>query len=59
MCLKHGKGTDNFADTGEAYTGEYKDGQPHGKGAYTWPNGEIYEGDFINGVKHGKGRWRK
>ena len=39
MGLKHGTGSDKFAGTGDTYTGEYSDGQPSGKGQYTWPNG--------------------
>ena len=38
MSLKHGQGTDTFAN-GEMYHGEYQDGKPNGKGEYKWPTG--------------------
>ncbi|MAO71749.1 MAG: hypothetical protein CMD02_04485 [Flavobacteriales bacterium] len=43
-----GWGTYTWGD-GETYTGEWKDGLPHGKGTYKWADGETYTGDFING----------
>jgi hypothetical protein len=30
-----------------AYTGEFRAGKKHGKGAKTWANGDRYEGDFV------------
>lgn len=45
---------------GEAtYTGEMKDGLPHGKGKLVWDKGTVYEGDFENGIACGQGtiRW--
>jgi hypothetical protein len=42
MGLKHGNGTDKFEATGDTYTGEYLNGQPNGKGTYTWKNGQFY-----------------
>jgi len=44
-CLKHGKGTDFFAN-GDRYLGEYQYGKPHGSGTYTWNSGAQYEGQF-------------
>ncbi len=38
MGLKDGTGQDRFA-SGDAYSGEYLDGKPHGKGTYTWSTG--------------------
>lgn len=38
-----------------SYTGEFKKGQPHGSGKYTWANGNVFEGQFKNGLKDGKG----
>lgn len=28
------------------YSGEWRDGLPHGKGTYKWNNGNIYIGNF-------------
>lgn len=57
MCLKHGLGTDNFAN-GDSYHGMYENGKPNGKGEYSWKNGQYYVGDFLKGKKHGKGKWK-
>jgi len=57
-CLKHGFGTDKFAN-GDTYTGEYRYGKPYGIGKYIWRNGSSYEGQFQEGMKHGKGIWIK
>ena len=43
MCLKHGQGTDLFAN-GDAYTGQYHEGRPHGFGQYKWKNSSVYVG---------------
>jgi hypothetical protein len=37
------------------YEGEYRDGQRHGKGIYTFPSGKKYEGEFRFGEFHGQG----
>ena len=37
------------------YIGEVLDGEPHGRGTFTYSDGDIYEGDWINGKWHGKG----
>ncbi|MCL1834246.1 MAG: hypothetical protein FWG49_07070, partial [Leptospirales bacterium] len=29
---------------GSIYTGQMKDGEPHGKGTYTWSDGSTYTG---------------
>jgi len=57
MCLKHGQGTDTFAN-GEAYTGDFVNGKAHGKGEYNWPTGAYYVGEFVQGKKEGKGKWK-
>ena len=57
-CLKHGRGTDLFAN-GDKYSGEYFKGKPHGEGQYVWVNGSYYEGEFREGLKCGKGKWKK
>jgi len=54
---------------GDVYTGEVKDGIPHGKGKSVYPGGSSYEGDFalINGTllngngifTHPNGAWNK
>ena len=48
-------------EDGSIYKGEFKDGNPDGKGVMEWPNaknGELrkYEGEFTNGTFNGKGR---
>ncbi|XP_061443337.1 ALS2 C-terminal-like protein [Rhineura floridana] len=37
------------------YEGEWRLGQPHGKGTLTWPDGRNYVGDFKEGLEHGFG----
>ena len=50
-------GTGKFDDgCGNIYDGQWKEGEPHGKGKIWWDNGEYYEGDFKNGSPHGKGK---
>ena len=36
------------------YEGEWKNGLPHGKGTFTFPDGSKEIGFHINGLKHGK-----
>ena len=51
--------TIKFPD-GDTYTGEVKNGVPHGKGKVVYVNGDVYEGDFapINGAfLNGNGRY--
>ena len=43
MCLKHGQGSDKFAN-GDSYVGEYRHGKPYGEGQYIWADGAIYIG---------------
>jgi hypothetical protein len=57
-CLRHGNGTDFFAN-GDVYVGHYQFGKPEGFGQYKWQNGNSYTGEFKNGMKHGKGKWKK
>ena len=40
--------------SGAKYTGDFKDGEQHGKGTYT-TNNSGYTGDFKNGAFHGIG----
>ncbi|MBN9294855.1 MAG: hypothetical protein J0G96_12835 [Flavobacteriia bacterium] len=37
------------------YTGELRDGKPHGYGTMRYNNGDIYTGHWSEGVKNGKG----
>jgi hypothetical protein len=46
--------TRNYSN-GDKYTGEFLNGQFHGKGIYTYANGDKYEGEFIDGKFTGKG----
>ena len=50
--LAHGKGKAKGRDT---YEGEFKQGNKHGKGRYTWANGDKYEGDYLDDMRNGKG----
>ena len=40
---------------GAKYVGEYKDGQMHGKGTFTFVDGSSYVGEHKDGNWHGKG----
>ena len=40
------------------YTGETKDGLPHGWGTLIYPNGTSYVGEFKEGIREGKGTWK-
>ena len=37
------------------YIGEFKDGQMHGKGEFSWPSGIKYKGQFKHGYIDGQG----
>lgn len=39
------------------YTGELRDGEPHGTGILRLNNGDRYEGEFQDGVFHGSGTY--
>ena len=44
---------------GKSYSGEMKDGKPHGRGEMRYPKGEwvsIYRGEFVDGEENGEGR---
>lgn len=50
--LANGKGRAKGRDV---YFGEFKDGNAHGQGSYTWATGDTYEGSWVNGERvHGK-----
>ena len=42
---------------GDVYEGEFKNGQQHGKGKYTYINGAEYKGMWAKGKQHGKGTY--
>lgn len=48
--------TRNYGN-GDKYTGEFVNGQFHGKGIYTYANGDKYEGEFVNGKFTGRGNF--
>ena len=39
------------------YEGEYRDGNLHGRGTFTWPDGDRYEGEWRDGKTHGHGTY--
>lgn len=41
---------------GDVYEGEWKSGQPEGRGKMFYANGDIYEGNWVNGKRHGEGK---
>jgi len=41
---------------GDWYEGEFRFGQPHGKGKFTWADGAYYEGEIYMGEPHGFGK---
>ena len=44
-----------WANYGDVYIGEYKDGLKYGQGTYTWSNGAKYVGEWKNDLQHGQG----
>jgi len=48
-------GIQTFAYEGGTYTGQAKDGVPHGQGTWTHPSGRHYEGQFTEGNVTGYG----
>ena len=53
--LKEGQG-EYYWPHGDSYIGDHVNGQPHGKGTFTYGNnGGSYIGDFVNGKKEGQG----
>ena len=55
-----GKGTYTWGEgesKGDKYVGEFKDGNMHVEGTYTWDNGNKYDGEWKNGKKNGKGTY--
>ena len=50
--LAHGRGKAKGSDT---YEGEFKQGNKHGKGVYSWSSGGTYEGNYLDDKASGKG----
>lgn len=42
--------------TGDVYEGQWKDGQPEGRGVYTFADGRVYDSQWVGGKMHGAGR---
>ena len=51
---RHGRGLYFFSD-GNAFAGDWLEGNRTGHGVFTWPNGNRYEGQFKDNQRHGKG----
>jgi len=47
----------NNQEETERYSGETKDGKPHGFGAWQHSSGVYYAGYFYAGERHGRGTW--
>jgi serine/threonine protein kinase len=43
-------------DDGSKYTGQLKNGLPHGEGTRIWASGTIYVGEFKDSQRHGQGK---
>jgi len=50
-----GVGTITFSDGLSEYSGEWKEGKPHGQGYFIYPNGDRYDGSWKNGQMDGRG----
>jgi serine/threonine protein kinase len=48
-------GSRREAGDGGTYVGEFKEGNKHGLGTYTWTDGEQYVGEWSYGKRSGKG----
>jgi len=54
----HGKGQMFYADSGDAYDGDWQHGKKHGIGCQHYASGDSYQGCYQNNKKHGKGTYR-
>ncbi|NEU09814.1 hypothetical protein GZH53_15920 [Flavihumibacter sp. R14] len=54
-CKKGKASGEGKAEGTDQYSGEFKEGLPHGKGIYRWKNGNFYQGDWVRGQKEGNG----
>lgn len=50
-----GKGTYIYKAGSAKYVGEFRNGQPHGRGECTYANGDVYQGEWQNGAFGGFG----
>lgn len=53
--VPHGTGTETH-ESGDTFTGSFKEGVKSGYGTYIYSNGTVYKGDFRNGDMDGFGR---
>jgi hypothetical protein len=52
--LAHGQGVAQGTDR---YQGQFKEGQPHGQGQYSFADGRRFEGEFVAGRVSGRARF--
>jgi hypothetical protein len=52
--LAHGRGSAQGTDR---YEGQFREGQPHGQGVYTFADGRRFEGEFSAGRVNGRARF--
>ncbi|TKS90032.1 Radial spoke head 10 -like protein B [Collichthys lucidus] len=64
--VQHGRGThvwilkgadESHYSQSNKYTGDFAQGQWHGRGAFYYASGAIYEGEWRNNKRHGKGKF--
>ena len=55
---KNGFGQQLYGNLGDKYTGEWKNGHPHGMGYFQYASGASYSGEFYNGKRYGEGEYR-
>jgi hypothetical protein len=55
LMLTGCSGEETIEFWGGTYTGELKDGLPHGQGTAIFPNGGKYVGEFKDGMYNGHG----
>lgn len=53
---KHGHGTLSF-DTGDTYTGQWRNDRMNGEGTYVFADGDKYVGQWQDGKMHGRGTY--
>jgi len=53
---KHGHGTLSF-DTGDTYTGQWRNDRMNGEGTYAFADGDKYVGQWRDGKMHGRGTY--